>query len=84
MGVAAGAGRTGTVVAGVGDGLGVWVLRGRSWPVPATTFDPKMSVETIRAQIKKIPVCLTFCSLNNGKLLYKRAGLGQQRRWLSH
>ena len=76
MGVAAGAGRTGTVVAGVGVGLGVWVLLGRSWPLPATTFDPKMSVETIRAQITKIPLRLTFCSLNNGKLLYNARGWG--------
>lgn len=77
VGVAVEAGRAGTGV-GLGTGVwaGVWVVRGRSWP-PAKTLEPKIRVETIKPQIARIPVRLTFCSLNNGKLLYIPRGLGQ-------
>ena len=57
----------GVGAAGVGLGAGA-AVRGRSW-LPAETLDPKIRVETIKAQTAIIPVRLTFCSLNNGKLL---------------
>ena len=63
--VAAGAGAG---VAGVGVGLGAWVVRGRSW-LSAKTLDPKIMAETANPQITRIAVRLTFCVLNNGKLL---------------
>ena len=63
-------------VAGVGVGLGAWVVRGRSW-LSAKTLDPKIMAETIKPQIARIAVRLTFCVLNNGKLLWKPRGLGQ-------
>ena len=64
--VAAGAG-AGLAGAGVGLGAGV-VVRGRSWS-SAKTLDPKIMAETIKPQIARIAVRLTFCVLNNGKLL---------------
>ena len=64
--VAAGAG-AGVAGGGVGLGAGV-VVRGRSWS-PAKTLDPKIMAETIKPQIARIAVRLTFCVLNNGKLL---------------
>lgn len=73
--VAAGAGAG---VAGVGVGLGAWVVRGRSWS-PAKTLDPKIMAETIKPQIARIAVRLTFCVLNNGKNSSRnRAGWGKQ------
>ena len=63
--VAAGAGAG---VTGVGVGLGACVVRGRSW-LSAKTLDPKIMAETIKPQIARIAVRLTFCVLNNGKLL---------------
>ena len=58
----------GAGVAGVGVGLGAWAVRGRSWS-PAKTLDPKIIAETANPQITRIAVRLTFCVLNNGKLL---------------
>ena len=58
----------GAGVAGVGDGLAAWVLRGRCWST-AKTLDPKIMAETANPQITRIAVRLTFCVLNNGKLL---------------
>ena len=58
----------GAGVAGVGVGLGTWVVRGRSW-LSAKTLDPKIMAETAKPQIARIRVRLTFCVLNNGKLL---------------
>ena len=63
--VAAGAGAG---LAGVGVGLGACVVRGRSW-LSAKTLDPKIMAETANPQITRIAVRLTFCVLNNGKLL---------------
>src|ERR1044072_7033132 len=60
-------GDAGVVVGGVG--LGVCVLRGRSCSRSAKTGAPNTSPETIKTQTASIPVRLTLCSLNNGKLL---------------
>jgi hypothetical protein len=79
VGVAVDAGRAGAVVAGVGVGLGAGaVVRGLSW-LSAKTLDPKTRVETIKPQIAIIPVRLTFCSLNNGKLPLENARAGANR-----
>src|ERR1041384_847246 len=64
------------VVAGGGVGVGVCVLRGRSWTRLANTLEPKINPERTKPQTTIIPVRLRFCSLNNLKLL-KRARLGQ-------
>ena len=79
VGVAVDAGRAGIGV-GVGLGVwaGVWVVRGRSWP-PAKTLDPKIRVETMKPQIARIAVRLTFCSLNNGKTPLETARAGANK-----
>ena len=65
-------------LAGVGVGLGAWVVLGRSW-LSAKTLDPKIIAETVKPQITRIAVRLTFCVLNNGKTPLETArGWGKQ------
>ena len=68
VGVAAGDDAGVAGLAGVGVGLGACVVRGRSW-LSAKTLDPKIMAETTKPQITRSAVRLTFCVLNNGKLL---------------
>ena len=56
------------VVAGEGDGVAGWVLRGRCWSLLAVALDPKTNPMTIKQQIANTPVRLRFCSLDNTQL----------------